>query len=140
MPYATQQDIIDRKGEDALFIAADRDGDDAIDTTLVNTALTDATDEINVYIGKAKALPLSLVPPVLIGLCVDIALYRLSEHTAYTEEKRQRYDDAIKLLKSIASGEVSLGIDSEAEATVGQDAELIGPERQFSRSRMNSIT
>ena len=140
MAYATAQDIIDRYGEDALFVAADRNNDDAIDNAAVERALDDATDEINTYIGKRYTLPIATVPRVVMRLCVDITLYRLSPGMALTEEKRQRYEDAIALLKLIAKGEVSLGLDdgSSAESAVG-DAEVISNERQFSRRTMRGL-
>jgi phage gp36-like protein len=140
MAYATQQDIIDRYGEDALYVAADRDNNDAIDTAAVNRALDDATDEINTYIGKKYQLPLPVVPTVLVRVCVDIALYRMSFSTALTEEKRKRYDDTVRLLKAIALGEASLGYDdgSSAEPTAGE-AELISNARLFTRDTMGGL-
>jgi phage gp36-like protein len=141
MPYATQQDILDRHGADALLIATDRDNDGTVDTDAVDRALDDATAEINVYLGKVEVLPLVTVPAVLVQVCVDIALYKASTGLAMTEEKRQRYEDAIALLKSVATGAVSLGIDDgSAEPAAGGDVEIIGPGRQFSRSTMNVLT
>lgn len=116
MPYATQQDIIDRYGEDDLIIAADHDGDGVADAAVVAQGLSDATDEINTYAGGRYTLPFAEVPPVLKRLCVDMALYLMSKPPSITEEKRKRYEDAIKLLTSISTGKVSLGI-SDAEAT-----------------------
>ena len=139
MAYAIQQDIIDRYGDNALYVVADRDGDDAIDDAVVNGALADASDEINTYVGKKYTLPLTPVPPLLVRLCVDIALYRLSPDAAYTEEKRQRYEDAVGILKSLAKGEISLGIEQSADSRVG-NVELISSDRQFSRGTMGRLT
>ncbi|MNG19141.1 hypothetical protein D3C84_1032700 [compost metagenome] len=48
---------------------------------------------------------------MLVRLCCDIALYRLSADAGSgTEEKRKRYEDAVALLRRIASGEVSMGM------------------------------
>lgn len=140
MAYATQQDIIDRYGQDALYVAADRNNDDVVDNAVVGKALDDATDEINSYVGKKYQLPLPLVPTVLVRVCVDIALYRMSFGTALTEEKRKRYDDTVRLLKGISIGEASLGYDdgSNAEPTAG-DAELISNERLFTRQNMGGL-
>ena len=141
MPYATQQDIVDRYGADALYVAADRNNDNVIDTAAVDRALTDATDEINTYVGARYQLPLNPVPSVLLRLCVDIALYRLSPGAALTEEKRLRYDDVMALLRGIAKGTATLGISdgSEAQTTAG-DAELISNPRRYTRETMGGIT
>ena len=141
MPYAIAQDIIDRYGDDALLIAADRNNDGVVDAAAVDRALADATAEINVYVGRVEALPLTTVPEILVNLCVDIALYKVSNGLAATEAQRQRYEDAIALLKSIAKGEASLGLtDGSEEPEADGLVEFDGPEKQFTRSSMNCLT
>ena len=121
MSYATQQDIIDRYGDDDLIIAADHDGDGVADEAVVTQGLSDATDLINTYIGKRETLPLTTVPAVLKRLCVDIALYLMSKPPSITEEKRKRYEDAVKLLQAISDGKVSLGVSESGEAAATTD-------------------
>ncbi len=117
-PYATAQDIIARHGEDVLVLLADRDGDGAGDEGVVELALTDASSEIDTYLAPKYDLPLETVPPVLTRICVDIAVYRLaSEADTGTEERRLRYEDAVALLKRLATRTVALdlaGDDGEA--------------------------
>jgi phage gp36-like protein len=134
MPYATQQDMIDRYGEDDLLIAADHDGDGVADAAVVTQGLSDATDVIDAHIGARYTLPLATVPAVLKRLCVDIALYLMSKPPSITEEKRKRYEDAIKLLQAISSGKVSLGISETGEtvATTG-GASFTAKDRVFTR-------
>jgi phage gp36-like protein len=118
--YATQQDIIDRYGEDELIVAADHDGDGTADTAVVEQGLQDASEEIDVYIGERYPLPLAVVPPVLKRVCVDMALYHMSAPPAITEEKRKRFEDAVKLLTLISTGKVSLGAsDPEGSGNAG---------------------
>lgn len=109
MPYATRQDIIDRYGSDELIVSADHDEDGVADTSVVEQGLKDASDEIDVYVGGRYTLPLTDIPPVLTRLCVDMALYLMSKPPSITEEKRTRYEDAVKLLTKISKGEVTLG-------------------------------
>jgi len=123
MSYAVQQDIIDRYGEDELLIAADHDGDGTADEAVVTQGLSDATDEINVHVGARYTLPLVTVPAVLKRLCVDIGLYLMSKPPSVTEEKRKRYEDALKLLQAISAGKVSLGISSGETAATTDNAE-----------------
>jgi phage gp36-like protein len=138
--YATQQDIVDRYSADALLMVTDRDGN--VDVQQVLRALEDADDEINTYIGKRYPLPLVTVPRVITRVAVDLALYRLSDGAGYTEERRQRYDDAVKLLASIAAGKVSLGLDadtSEDASPAGQHVEVDSQPRRFNRPSMNRV-
>lgn len=102
--YATVQDIVDRHGEAALLVVADRDDNGMVDPAVVGRALTDATSEIDTYLSLKYDLPLAEVPPVLVRICVDIAMYRLSpDAETDTDERRQRYEDAVDLLKRLAT-------------------------------------
>lgn len=140
MPYATRQDILDREGADALYAAADRDRDDAVDTAAVDAKLLDASATIDTYLSLRYPLPLATVPPVLTRLCIDITLYGLSlSADALTKELRQRYEDAISLLNKMARGDVGLGVAVVPDAPVDGDVKggeilLAGPARVFSRA------
>lgn len=138
MAYAVIQDIVDRYGNDDLLVAAANE-DDTLDTAAVNRALDDASAEIDAYIGQRYHLPLPSPSKILLALCVDMALYKLSTGTELTDEQRRRYEDAIKLLEKIGSGVVTLGLPTGDAAASPQLAELIGPERQFSRKKMNQV-
>ena len=139
MPYATQQDIIDRYGDDALIVASDRDGDGLVDVDTVSKALADATADIDSYVARKYALPLPTVPDVLVRICVDIAMYRLSpEPGVGTEDRRTRYDDAIAFLKDVAKGVAGLGLEESPPTSVGA-VTVAGPSRVFSRNSMKGL-
>lgn len=143
MSYATQQDLIDRYGFNEVAIAADcdhnRSNNGEIDSTRIDTALHDATAEVNGYISVAYDLPLPAQSSLVKSLCCDIALYKLSLGTALTDENRTRYEDAIKLLQKIANGEINLGFPKEQPVSGDNTVELISPPRQFNRKNNNRI-
>lgn len=138
--YATQQDIVDRYGQDALTLAADRDGDGQVEQAAIDQGLADADAEIDAYLAAKYDLPLPSVPDVLVRLAVDIALYRM-EATADvgSEERRQRYEDAVALLKRISKGEVSLGL-SDPPASSNGKVHFTSGERRFTRGSMRRLT
>jgi phage gp36-like protein len=137
--YATKDDIIDRYGPEILNIAADRDRDQVEDTDTVQASLDDATGEINAWISARYDLPISPVPDVLKSCCVDIAVYKLHiTHDILTDERRRRYEDCIELLKAIAAGKASLGLD-DPPTSVGGGVTLFGPERLFTRATQRNI-
>ena len=144
MPYATLKDITDRYGETDLLVAADRDGDDRVDTPAVNRAVRDASAEIDTYLAARYTLPLATPPSVLKRLCVDISLYRLAFNAlGNTEERRQRYQDAVALLLRISKGDVSLGVGKDKDAKAaskGKGAVIKGPVRRFSRTAMKGLS
>jgi phage gp36-like protein len=115
MPYATQADLEARFGADELTQLTDRVGAGVPDAAIVARALADADAEIDGYLASRYALPLATVPPVLVRIACDIARYRLWEDRA-SEEVRRRYEDARRMLESIARGQVSLGLPAASSA------------------------
>lgn len=138
MPYAVQQDIVDRYGTDALYVAFDRDNSGVLDTDAVARSLSDSSEEIDTYLVGRYPLPLATVPKILTFTCVDIALYKGSNAAAVTEEKRTRYEDAIKLLTKIAKGEISLGLEKPDQGGKG-GASFAASERRFSRDTLRGM-
>jgi phage gp36-like protein len=135
MAYATQQNMADRYGDDQLLIVADRDNDSVVDAAVIEQALLDATSEIDTYVAAKYALPLATVPTVLTRLCVDISMYRLAaDRDIATEERRKRYEDAVYLLRRIATGEVSLGISTPPPSSNGAVV-VTSQARRFGRGK-----
>jgi len=133
MSYASQQGIVDRYGEEALLLLADRDGDGLVDPDVIGQALADSEAEIDAYLAARYQLPLAVVPAVLTRLAVDIVVYRLAADAGpATEERRQRYEDAVDLLRRISRGEASLGL-SEAPASTGGGVHMTSAPRRFGR-------
>lgn len=112
MTYATQQNLIDRFGEDELIQLTDRAGADAIDATVISRALGDADATINGYLAARYTLPLAApVPEMLERLACDIARYALFDDQV-TEAVATRYKDAIALLRDVSAGRAELGISN----------------------------
>ena len=69
-------------------------------------------------------MPFATVPPVLTRLACDIARYRLTgaRGVLVTEDIERRYKiDVLNLLKALARGEVSLGIDNSGHSVPSGD-------------------
>lgn len=140
MPYATQAQLVERYGEDALLVVADRDLDGVIDADIIEKALNDATAEIDTWLAAKYSLPLPTVPDVLVRLCADITLYRLAaEADQATDERRKRYEDAVQLLKAISRGDASLGMPDPPKSSNGAVTLISGP-RRFNRTTMRKLT
>ncbi len=118
MTYATQSDLTDRFGAVELAQVTDRVNGTVIDTTVLGRALNDADAEIDSYLATRYALPLASTPVVVLRLASDIARYRLYDDAA-PNQVRVRYDDAVSLLKRIASGDVQLAGSTLLAPAVG---------------------
>lgn len=115
MTYATQQDLIDRFGEQELTQLTDRTNrpPSVIDPVVVDRALADAQALIDSYLGKAFTLPLATVPAVLVKSAADIARYYLHGKAADKESPvTMAYNQALAWLRDVAKGLVSLTDDS----------------------------
>lgn len=147
MTYASANDIITRYGEDFLYTIADRDNDDTLDTSAVESALSDASGMMDSHLSIRYTLPLTEYPDLLKRLCTDIAVYWLSEDGGgATDEKRKRYEDAIKWLERIASGKAELDIvdsgvpDESVPGTVsGADVLVKSNPRLFTRNTLTGF-
>lgn len=136
MTYATQQDLVDRFSSDELLQLTDRSNTGQIDAVVVSRALGDADAEINGYLAARYSLPLATVPAVLVRLACDLARYQLYADRV-TDSVRQRYEDAVRMLKSLAKGELQLGVASGLSTPVSDaGVRVIGPTRVFDRDQL----
>jgi phage gp36-like protein len=140
MTYATQSDLTDRFGAVELAQLTDRTNGVVIDATVLGRALTDADAEIDSYLATRYALPLASTPVVLVRMAADIARYRLYDDRV-TEAVRQRYADAVSLLKRMATGEVQLAGSTALPAATtgaGNAVAVIAPDRVFSATSLQN--
>jgi phage gp36-like protein len=116
MPYATPAQMVARFTEREVVAITDRAGAGEVDLVQLGAALVDASAEIDMHLGRRYALPLAragvvmvTAPTVLVGLCCDIARYRLTgTEVQETEAIRNRYKDATKMLAQLADGSIVL--------------------------------
>lgn len=113
MGYVTQQELADRYGSDELIAIADRDRDGTADAAVIDRAITDASAEIDSYLGTRYSVPLNPAPAAVKSACADIARYRLMDDRPL-DEAVKRYDSAIRFLRDVATGRASLGITEPA--------------------------
>lgn len=97
-------------------------------------ALNDARDTINSYVSSRYTSPISPVPPILERIACDLARYFLYDDQA-TDQVKDRYTAAMKLLADVRDGKASLGPDvatgQEPVSTAG--AELVSGGRVWRR-------
>lgn len=141
MNYCTQQDMIERFGEQELIQLTDRADPPTggIDGTVLDKAIADASAFIDGYLAKRYRLPLADVPPFLARLCCQVARYYLHDDAA-PEEVRERYKDAERTLLRIAKGEVILpGLDGAEPSHPGDSVQTSGPDRIFTNQSLGGF-
>lgn len=136
MTYATESDLVERFGFNELAQRTNRVDGLTIDTVVLGRALLDADAEIDGYLATRYTLPLGSTPTVLVRLAADLARYQLCADKV-PDSVRQRYVDAVVVLKRLASGEVQLAGITAIPAAGGSGnavaartpAKLFGPEQ-----------
>lgn len=111
MAYCTQQNLIDRFGQQELLQLTNKNNPAAttVDIIALAAAIADADAEIDGYL--AAYVPLSVVPANLVRIACDIARYYLYDDLV-TEQVRARYKDGIAYLIKVAEGKISIGPDA----------------------------
>jgi phage gp36-like protein len=133
--YCTRQDLIERFGERELVELTDRDGSrGVIVDEILAQAMTDAAGEIDGYFGTRYSVPLATVPKAIQRIACDLARYYLYDDEA-PKQVAQRHEDAVRFLRAIARGEVSVGPSESGERPVTTDgASITSGGRIFGRN------
>lgn len=115
MPYATLDDLIERAGESEIRQIADRDRDGTIDADVIESALRDADNLVNGWVGAKYTVPLASTPDLVRTWSVSIARYVLHRNKAPGHVKDD-YDFAITSLKEVACGLIALTVAAGDDA------------------------
>ena len=125
MSYTDQATLVERFAEVELLATADRDGDQVIDSTLVDQAIAAAGNLIDAYLRARYTLPLAEpVDPLLGDLAADIARYKLQDDNPL-DEVTTRYERAEQTLRRIANGQMHLQVPT-ATSTLSVTTESPG--------------
>lgn len=140
MTYATLDHLLARYGSSLLTQLTDR-GDVAtglIDTDIVERALLDTDSTINGRLGR-YVLPLAEVPELLVDLAQAIAIYKLHRFEPDPKIKAD-YEDAMRTLRDIANGIVTLSIaGAEVPGTDGNGVRITDRERPLTEANLKGF-
>lgn len=116
MSYCTKADLLGLIPEETIIQLTDDHGAGAVDDDIIDQAIADADAEIDGYCGERYTLPFSPVPVIIKKASVDIAIYNLyGRRQGAPEDRTKRYDNAVKLLRDISAGKVTLGASAPEE-------------------------
>lgn len=137
MAYCTQSDLLEQISEDKLIQLTDDDDLGIIDASAIARAIADADAEIDGYAATRYDVPFSPVPVSIRKQSVDITIYNLyARRTGAPDDRRTRYNDAIRYLKDLSRGSVSVGADGPAiDADGGPESTPPRSDRIFTSGR-----
>ncbi|NWO06863.1 MAG: DUF1320 domain-containing protein [Alteromonadaceae bacterium] len=129
--------MVTRFGQEELEQLAPSDTAENFDQDKVDSALSDASAEMNTYLGSVYSLPLTDPNPYLKTICCDITRFRLWDD-AVSEEVRKRYEDAVAWLRKVVKGDVFLGIENQEESFYATTSRS-SLDREFTRSKLDGF-
>jgi len=136
MAYSAKADILEQLDEDILIQLTDDVDAGVVDEDAVTRAIADADSEIDSYCGAHYEVPFSDVPAMVRKLSVDISIYNIyARRKGAPEDRKQRYDSAIRFLRDVAGGKASLGSTAPDDADGGPEATTVKSDRKFSIGR-----
>jgi len=118
--YCSQSDILGEIQESDLINLTDDSvpPTGAINTTVLNQVIANASGTVDRYIANIYALPFSSVPTAVVSLTITIACYRLYRRRLVPDEKNTFTEDylaAIKFLEGVNKGEIKLDLSVERD-------------------------
>ena len=153
MSYAQVSDMEARyPNRDLVQLTNEDPTQTTVNTTFLQTFLSDASDEIDAYLEARFALPLSDPPAILTRINCELAMYHLQalrpiHDLAFAKEV---YEKNIAFLKEVADGDRTLGISTDGQEpadpsnpqvvldeNVGGDPCV--PQRVFSRATLKGF-
>ena len=139
MSYATADDIRKWLDEDELIQLTDDDDTGSVDAAVVQNALDYATAAVDGYVGTRYSLPLSVVPPILVYYCADLAICALYDRrdTGRPEHWQARCRNADRFLGMVAAGKISLGTADPAGTGAADKVDVAGPNQIFPHSELD---
>lgn len=134
MSYATLTDIYARYSLKDLNLLTDKKIADSRQLSpeeleierkrILQIALDDAAATIDGYIDGRATLPLKTVPTVLVRVACILARFSLEEGKA-TDKATKDQEDMIRFLEKVSSGDISLGLSTDAQRPAGGDIAIM---------------
>jgi phage gp36-like protein len=128
MPYAAQSDLLQRMTLKELTQLTDDSNAGVPDATIVAGELEEASGTVDSYCRSRYVTPLQL-SDLVTRVTRDIAVYQLWSRRPQrmSDAVRQRYDDAMGLLKDVSTGKAVLDQPVSAVASQSVAAEAVKP-------------
>lgn len=112
--YTNENDILGEiQLKELIRLTDDAPTTGAVNQTILNQVIANASGEIDSYVGSRYSVPLVPTPPSVEAMAIVITCYRLYRRREVPDEKnkyKEQYDDAIKTLKTIKAGDEALDL------------------------------
>jgi phage gp36-like protein len=130
--YITLDDLTMRLPLERVIALTDDDGIGLVSQPVVDHAIDVASSEIDGYVGTRYRVPLETPHPIIRKICQDLTIYYLHLRLdRVSDDVKYAYDNAVRLLRDISRGVVTLGVEPEPEASGHLRMTVCAPDRMF---------
>lgn len=139
--YVSQTDLERRFGAERLVeLTQDDTSLDTVDTDVLAEVIADAEAMVDGYVGARYSLPLSSPPAILTRLAAILTWYQLHErrHGA-PENVAKDYANAMRSLRDISSGVLTLGTQPEPSVNAGKKIHSTSSAPTFGRDNLKGF-
>lgn len=143
-PYHTLAELVPARlpSSDLIQLTQDDPGVETAKESVYELCREDADGEIDGYLGERYAVPLTEVPPMVRRLSMTLTVVYLY-HRRYAgklpEEVGMEAERARKLLRALADGRPTLGLQPAPTENTQRAARLVSNTPVFSRSSMKGF-
>lgn len=135
--YIDVSDLLKSVTEEVLIQLTDDESTGAVVDEVAENAITDASVQIDSYIGAVVALPLATTPDIIKNICADIAIYNLYSRLfdPVPETRVERMKMAITMLGQMAKGDLTFGVQP-----IPEEPTSLKPALVFTRTQQYTST
>ncbi|MCF8719215.1 gp436 family protein [Nitrospina gracilis] len=138
--YIAKADLLELVPLADLVALTDDNNTGSEDDTKIDGMIADAEGTVDGYLATRYDTPLATVPNIIKTITVDVAVYRLhGRRQGPPEDVVKRYEDAIRYLRDIAKGVVTLGVDTPAPDSTRNEVNIKSDDRLFGRDQMKGF-
>ncbi|MCG6552499.1 MAG: DUF1320 domain-containing protein [Candidatus Magnetominusculus sp. LBB02] len=142
MSYISASDMSCAITDTELIQLTDDSGSGVVDTARINEVIGMAAALVDSYIGGRYKVPLSApIPEVVKAASVSIAVYLLNMRSSFeiSDKRVKAYEQAISLLKDIARGTATLGIEETTQERDNAASNKAANSRIFTSGSMRGV-
>lgn len=131
--WLTSVQLVELSQDDVSVITVD---DDVVDGIILQ-----AEAEVDGYLGARHSLPLASVPVLVKNVTARLVRFYLygRRPNAVTEQLDNDYKNAVRLLRDLSSGVVTLGVQPELAANTERVIKTDGHTRVYSREKLKDF-
>lgn len=141
MPYATLTDLLRRVPEETLIQLTDDISGTDVNEDIVDTAISEADEEIDAYLSMRYSLPFASTPAIVVRMSADLAVCRLYARCGHIELPKQweeRRQAVGRMLEKLAEGKLKIDVpDAAVVDSAGIEATSSRSDRIFIAGRVS---